>query len=217
MIRAALFDIDGTLLDTERIYMDSWRMIAEQHGFPMPEEVLLNTRAVSHADARRLFNAIADGFDYDKLFPLRFSWIENEIEHRKPLLKPGVRELLDELRRRGIPCAAVTSTDRARTEKHLKAAELEPYFSAFVCGDDPELTANKPDPAPFLLGAKRLGVDPAFCIGAEDSRAGIRSLHSAGMKAFLIPDMVPPDDETRRCAYAILERIDELIPMLETL
>lgn len=217
MVKAVLFDVDGTLLDTERIYMEAWRVIAKQHGFPMPEEVLLSTRAIPSEKARGIFNAICEGFDYDTLYPLRTPWIEGAIERESPILRPGVKELLEELRRRGILCAAVTSTNAEKTAKHLRLSGIDSYFSAFVCGDDPELTAGKPDPAPFLLGAKRLGVAPQYCIGVEDSRAGIRSLHDAGMKAFMVPDKVPPDDTIRQNAYAILDRIDAIVPMLEAL
>ena len=98
MGKAVIFDVDGTLLDTERIYMQAWKDAAAELGYVMPDSVLQKTRAVNAKDAAKIFEAeIGGGFSYEKTRPIRVRIAEEIIERESPILKPGVLELLEGL------------------------------------------------------------------------------------------------------------------------
>ena len=112
MLKAVIFDVDGTLLDTERIYMQAWKDAAAELGYVMTDELLRKTRAVNAKDAARIFEAeIGNGFSYEKTRPIRVRIAEENIERESPVLKPGVLELLAFLRQKGIRLAVASSTN----------------------------------------------------------------------------------------------------------
>ena len=95
MLKAVIFDVDGTLLDTERIYMRAWKDAAAEQGYVMPDELLRKTRAVDAKVAARIFEEeIGNGFSYEKTRPIRVRIAEEIIERESPVLKPGVLKLL---------------------------------------------------------------------------------------------------------------------------
>ena len=111
--------------------------------------------------------------------------------------------------------AVASATGLEKTKSHLSSAGLLPFFSAVVGGD--MVTHKKPHPEPYLLAASLLGADAAHCLVVEDSAPGVLSGHAAGMQVVLIPDLAPPDAETSALATAVLERLDQLPPLLESL
>jgi HAD superfamily hydrolase (TIGR01509 family) len=116
-------------------------------------------------------------------------------------VKPGAVELIGELKARHVPMAVATSSRAAHALTHLGTAGLLDMFEAVVTRDD--VTQPKPHPEPYLTAAHRLGVVPARALAIEDSAAGIRSAHSAGLQTVLVPDLVPPTKETVKLAKAV--------------
>ena len=143
MIKAVIFDVDGTLLDTERIYMKAWKEAAAEAGFVMPDSVLQKTRAVNTKDAARIFEEeIGNGFSYQAVRPIRVRIAEEIIRRESPILKPGVLELLEFLEEKGIRLAVASSTNQQGTREHLAESRILDRFEVVVGGD--RVTNGKP-------------------------------------------------------------------------
>jgi HAD superfamily hydrolase (TIGR01509 family) len=127
-------------------------------------------------------------------------------------LKPGTIELLDALREAGYPMAIVTSTSRPTAERHLTFGGIRARFDILVTCDD--VTRGKPSPDIYLLAAARLGVRPQACVAIEDSNPGIAAAHAAQMIPLMVPDIVPPTEETREKCAAVLPDLHAVLKML---
>ena len=216
MIKAVIFDVDGTLLDTERIYMKAWKEAAAEAGFVMPDSVLQKTRAVNTKDAARIFEEeIGNGFSYQAVRPIRVRIAEEIIRRESPILKPGVLELLAFLEEKGIRLAVASSTNQQGTREHLAESRILDRFEVVVGGD--MVTNGKPHPEIFLKAAEALGTAPEACIVVEDSPAGIRAAHAAGMKAVLVPDQAAITQEIIDMADVVLNSLLEMPAYLQTL
>ena len=216
MVSAVIFDVDGTLLDTEKIYMKAWQVAGKAIGYDVPWEALLRTRAINKAAAKRIFQEyLGEAFPYDELFDSRVEISERLIHEDKDLLKPGVADTLQKLMEMGIPMAVASSTGKEKTAEHLEHAGILHYFAAVVGGD--MVQNGKPAPDIFLLAAKKLGISPESCAVIEDSPAGIQAAHAGGMKPILIPDCVPAKPESIAVSSAVLSSMEQLLPALEML
>lgn len=216
MIRAVIFDVDGTLLDTERIYMQAWKDAAAELGYVMTDELLRKTRAVNTKDAARIFEEeIGNGFSYEKTRPIRVRIAEEIIERKSPILKPGVLELLGYLKEKGLRVCVASSTNTKTTKEHLAINGLADRFEVIVGGD--MVQKGKPNPDIFLKAAELLGEAPENCIVVEDSPAGIRAGSAAGMKTVLVPDQAAITQEIIDLSDAQMESLLEMPAYVETL
>ena len=216
MIKAVIFDVDGTLLDTERIYMKAWKEAAAEAGYVMPDSVLQKTRAVNTKDAARIFEEeIGNGFSYQAVRPIRVRIAEEIIKRESPILKPGVLELLAFLEGKGIRLSVASSTNQQGTREHLAESRILDRFEVVVGGD--MVTNGKPHPDIFLKAAEALGAAPEECIVVEDSPAGIRAARAAGLKAVLVPDQAAITQEIIDMADVVLNSLLEMPAYLQTL
>ena len=215
MQTAVIFDVDGTLLDTERIYMQAWREAGAFFGYTVTEDVLMKTRAVQKAIAVKAFqDGLGADFPYEDVRKERMRIGEDLIYRAAPqdLLKDGVLEVLETLKEKKIPMAVASSTVYDQTVSHLEHAGLLKYFQVIVGGD--MIERGKPNPDIFLKAADLLGVEPKTCIAVEDSPAGIKAAHAAQMKPVLIPDVVPANAESSAMSLAVLNNITQLLTMV---
>lgn len=216
MLKAVIFDVDGTLLDTERIYMQAWKEAAAEQGYVMPDELLRKTRAVDAKVAAQIFEEeIGNGFSYQKTRPIRVRIAEEIIERESPILKPGVLELLSFLREKGIRLSVASSTKTKTTKEHLQINGIADWFEVIVGGD--MITKGKPNPDIFLKAAELLGEAPENCIVVEDSPAGIRAGSAAGMKTVLVPDQAAITQEIIDLSDVQMKSLLEMPAYVETL
>ena len=214
MVKAVIFDVDGTLLNTERIYMQAWKEAGAQAGFEVPQDVLLRTRAIHKADAIKIFQeALGPTFDYDALHPVRTAISEAIIAQSTDLLLPGVKETLEALKAKGYPMAVASSTGYEKTAEHLEHAGLLHYFDAVVGGD--MVARGKPNPDIFLKAAQLLGIAPEDCLVVGDTPADVKAATAAGMPRILIPDCVQPNETIRAMATHVLDSMHQLVGILE--
>ena len=199
---AVLFDMDGVIFDSEQAVLAVWRELAEELELREIEQVFLLCVGTNKARTEEIFRAAYPALDFVRFdgearrrFSARFGG------GRLPV-KPGAEAILKALKDRGVPLALASSTETAVVRRELREAGLLRYFDAVIGGD--QVTRSKPDPEIFLRAAAGLGAEPARCFVIEDSFNGIRAAAAAGMRPLMVPDLLPPDEEMRRLAEAIL-------------
>ena len=196
MIEAVLFDMDGLMFDTERMYQKAWLQAGRQMGAPMEPEIVDRLRGRNREGCARVCReAFGEDFDFDAMRTACRALMARWIEEDGLPVKPGLYELLAELERRGIPAVLSTSTTRDSAWGHLQRAKVDRYFLGAVCGD--EVSHSKPDPEVFLKAAALAGKDPARCLVLEDSPAGVRAGAAAGCFTVMVPDLTAPDEELK--------------------
>ena len=206
--RAVIFDMDGLMLDTERLRKALFERVAAEHGMTLPADIYLQTIGRTVRDTRVIFaERLGADFPYEDLRLKRRELEYAHIDQHGAPTKPGLTALLDWLETRATPRAVATSSARATAHRLLQSAGVKARFEIIVGGDD--VAHGKPEPDLFLLAAERLGVAPSDCVVLEDSGPGIRAAHRAGMTPILVPDLQPPTDDVRALAYRVCASLHE--------
>ncbi len=208
-VKAVVFDMDGLLLDSERLYARAALAAAREIGCPLEMDVFL--KLVGTTEARRILKD-----HYGETYPfddLRVAWGRRvkELLAAELELKAGALELLDLLDELGLPRAIATSSSHATVDDHLSAQGVRHRFPVVVANGD--YANGKPAPDPFLMAAARLAVAPHECLALEDSHYGIRAASAAGMMTVMVPDLLAPSDEIRGLCRVVasLHEVRDLI------
>jgi len=213
-ITAILFDMDGLVLDTEKLYTRFWQEAANFFGYPMTKEQALGMRSLNRgAGLAKMQSYFGPAVDYDRIRGKRIELMDAFVEKEGVTLKPGIRELLAYLKKRGMKTAIATSSPLERTILYLTSVGLQNSFDELVSGYMVE--KGKPEPDIYLYAANKLGVRPENCMVLEDSPAGILAAHRAGCLPVMIPDQDKPDKKTEALLYAQAESLSAVISLLE--
>lgn len=207
-IRAVIFDMDGTLLDSERLSHKAWDAAAREIGEQVTWETFLKMVGHRSVDCMRILqNEIGRKLPAEQI-------IESTRKHYAALvnagvpLMPGAREIFDFAREQRWKIGIATSTRRESTQAKLEHAGLWQHVDAATCGD--EVFRGKPDPEIYLATAKKLGVPAENCLAVEDSPTGFRAAHAAGCLTVLIPDLVAPTPDVLRDAASVHPNLSAL-------
>ena len=216
MIKAFVFDMDGVIYDTERICRIAWKEAAQIHQLDRIEEDLDACTGLNRHDTELYFkNKYGADFDFASFNQRTRQYSKDYLAQHGVPLKPGVVELLEELKKRNCPIALATSTHKESAMAHLTETNLTKYFDAIITGD--MVTHSKPDPEIYLIACKALATNPHNCAAIEDSPNGIRSAYNANMNAIMVPDLIAPTEEISKLLSYRFDSLLELKDSLSTL
>ena len=210
---AIVFDMDGLLLDTERIVLDGFLHACRVRGVP-PEPGAYHRCIGTTVERTRelLIEGYGPDFPYDAIVASWNDYCDEHLVRRAPPLKPGAREVLETVRRLAIPCALATSTWDPEASDRLASVGLDHFFAAKVTGD--QVAKGKPNPEPYRTATDLLGVDPTRAWALEDSAHGVRSALGAGLQVFQMPDLVAPDSTTLALGHTVLDSLFDMDDLL---
>ena len=211
MIKAVIFDLDGTLTDTEKYYRKAWPLALEHFGWKADPDIALELRSLGRPFAPQKFKEwYGEDFDYYEVRNYRKALVADMIAENGIPLKPGAVDILMWLREHKITVAMATANDFERTKSHLNRIGLFDYFDRIICADMVEF--GKPAPDIYAYACKELGVSPDESFAVEDSPNGIKSAYGAGCNVIMVPDLTEPDEELMKMLYA---RVDSLTDIKE--
>jgi len=208
--KAVVFDLDGTLIDSEALVLEAYMAAADRHGVPFTHDQFLSLvgrhRQHSEMKMREYFG---------QAFPLQefYATVGEFVGDKHAPLKPGVAALLDRLEASATPFALATSSGPGWVEKHFRAHDFTRRFHGVVTRED--VTHGKPHPEPYLKASTMLGHRPGDVLAIEDSPTGVASAHAAGLMTIMIPDLIQPDDETRARVVHVGKSLEEVLGFLD--
>lgn len=216
MIEAVIFDMDGTIFDTERMLYRAWCELVRQ-GI-LPESILEEVpkwRGKNRAEVRKKLSLLMGAdFDADALYEKRKQIIFDILDREGVPLKPGVPDIFIQLRAMGYPLALATATNRESVTDYMRRTGYGAYFDSIITGDRVERC--KPAPDIFLLAAKELGVAPQKCLVIEDTPNGVRAGLAANMQVVMVPDLEQPDDQLRRQLWHCCETLSQIPRLIQS-
>lgn len=207
---SVIFDMDGTLTDTQSVCIRAWDYAGELQGFKNTGESIKYVCGMNKEGWEAYLADHYEGIDLPAFDKAMRQYI---IDSGVPELKKGARELLEFLKKNGVRMAVASGSARYEIDWKLGETGIIDYFEVYVGGD--EVERCKPAPDGYLLAAERLGVKPEDCFVFEDASLGIEAGHAAGMKCFGIYDVVPFSGKAKELMFKELDSLDEAIPILE--
>lgn len=210
--RAVIFDMDGLLIDSERVILECWRVTAAEQSLAVDDALWLSMVGLHDVGCAELLDGLL-GAERAKRLTLECKRRYDVLVEEGLPLKAGARELLQDLSGLGVPLAVATSTRGERARIKLARSGIDGYFRHVVTSSD--VTHAKPAPDLYLLAAQRLGVPPAECLALEDSEFGVRAATAAGIRVIQVPDLISATDLSRSLA-TVVDSLPLARPQLES-
>ncbi len=214
IVQGVLFDMDGVILDSEKLYARFWAEGCAFFGYPMTHQQALGMRSLNaQAGQAYLSSLFGEEIRYDAVRAKRIERMDAYVAEKGIEAKPGVYELLDCLQKMGIPYAITTASPTDRIQDHLGRLGLYHRFD-HICSAK-QVPQGKPEPDIYLFGAETIGIPPENCLALEDSYTGLLSAHRAGCMASIVPDLDQPDEKILDLAFGQFDSLADVIPFLQ--
>ena len=211
--RGVIFDMDGLMFDTQSVYDECNRYVAEEeYGLPFPEAMRVRMMGRVGEDLCRVINSFFPDLDAAAFVERSHSLVAQKVKEEL-ILQPGLEELLPYLEKEGYRLGLASGSSREIVEGNLERTGLRRYFLSCTYGD--EEMPGKPDPACYLRAAGRIGCLPQDCYVLEDSPNGIRAGYRAGCSVLMVPNSVEPDEEIRSMCTGIYETLADVKTAME--
>ena len=204
-LQAVVFDMDGLLLDTERLALAAFELTCTHFSLGDQRAVFNRCVGTSHVRGTEVLHEglghRVDAGAFRQVWDERYA----EITTRPIPLKAGVRDMLATLSRRGIPAAVATSTRTAQAQRHLRHTGILESFAVVIGGDQVE--RGKPYPDIYLKAVETLGASAEACLALEDSENGVRAAVAAGLRVIQIPDLIQPSSDLLALGHQVRESL----------
>lgn len=215
MKKAVVFDMDGVLLDTEKLYRMHWKKAGAVFGKSAGEmdRVCRLIAGGTTEHTKQVFaEEFGEEFPYMECRKLTYQMMEAYIEDNGVTLKPGVLEVLEHLKENGLKIAVATSTRQEFAEKRLKMTGIYDYFDQLIYSN--MVSRGKPNPDIYLKACEMLGVAPEDAIGVEDSINGVKACHAAGLYTVMVIDLIKPDKDVFPYCNQIYDSMKEMLDLV---
>ncbi len=216
-IKGVLFDMDGTMFDTETMSIYGWEVTAKKYGITISQDFMIGCMGlVSNAIRDKFYDEYGRNFAYDKFRSDKIKVMKDIIIKDGVPHKKGLVEILKYLNQNGIKCAVATSTSYDRAMFNIERSGVIEYFDEIISGDMVE--NGKPAPDIYIYAAQKLGLTTDECMVLEDSKNGILSANASGAAAaVLIPDIIPIDDVMIASADYMCDDLNQAIELIKTI
>lgn len=215
MIKAVVFDMDGVIFDSEKLYRKHWMITGAEYGIPedtMRELCNLIAGSTKERNEKLMKSRFGEDFDYTTFRSKTMERMDQDILENGVELKPGVKELFCYLKENNYKIGLATSTQQERAQRNLTNAGIIDYFDHIVYGGVVE--NGKPAPDIYLKACADLGVLPKEAIGIEDSINGVKSSAAAGLYTIMVVDLIEPTEEIRPLTRQIYDSLFDVMELL---
>ena len=216
MIKAIIFDMDGLMIDSERVTFECYQERLNDMNLTMDEEFYKTLLGKPIKGIyQRFYDVYGNDFPIENVIQDVHQLMAERFETEGVPVKKGLVELLHYLKDNNYKTIVATSSNRDRVDKILAQAKITEFFDDSICGD--EVTKGKPNPEVFLKSCQKLGVNVDEAIVLEDSEAGIQASYDANIKVICIPDMKYPEKQYEEKTFKILKDLTEVTAYLKSL
>ena len=212
MKRGAIFDMDGTLIDTEKLYRKAWIETADVFGLERNPELAVSMSGSGVVQMPSILKRFYPDVDSDKYIAEVFERVKDEAT-KKIEVKPGVEEILEYFAEIKIPMVVASSSETFVVEERIKRLGWEKYFVALVGGD--QVKNGKPAPDIFLLAADKIKIPAEDCYVFEDSFNGVRAGAAAKSSTIMVIDCVEPTEEIKNLCTAVFNNMTEAMNAIQ--
>ena len=215
-IKLVIFDKDGLIFDTERLYLNCSDYISNLYGYNVPSDLIRRSMGrTGTAIKKMIVEELGDDFPLEEYWKRVHDYEEEYRNNHDPVFKKGFKELLKYLKDNNIKTAIATSTKRQKAISYITRAGILDSLDYIICGDD--ITESKPSPQIYLKVVDYFNIPKENTLIFEDSCNGLLSAYNAGINCILVPDIAIVPEQEKPKAYKVIESLDLAIDIIKEL